>query len=77
MPFLMAIPYRTPGALFRARVERLPPRGHRGQYGVVKRGRRAGHVIWRTDDTGATWDLSGHFGATVRQGGHDEHTVWS
>jgi hypothetical protein len=34
-------------------------------------------LIWRTDDTGATWGLSGHFWATVRQGGHDEHTVWS
>ena len=38
---------------------------------------RPSRLIWRTDDTGATWDLSGHFWATVRQGGHDEHTVWS
>jgi hypothetical protein len=38
---------------------------------------RPGRLIWRTDDTGARWDLSGHFWATVRQGGRDEHTVWS
>ena len=38
---------------------------------------RPSRLIWRTDDTGATWDLSGHFWATVRQGGQDEHTVWS
>jgi hypothetical protein len=38
---------------------------------------RPSRLIWRTDDTGTTCGLSGHFWAPVRQGGHDEHTVWS
>jgi hypothetical protein len=34
-------------------------------------------LIWQTDDTGATCDLSGHFWATVQADEQDGHVVWS
>jgi hypothetical protein len=34
-------------------------------------------LIWQTNDTGATCDLSGHFWAAVQSSEHDGHRAWS